>query len=514
MNKIRLYTNDDKLIYDIENLIAIFVLKSQFTLSIKDIDWIANRYQELDMMAHMQEQNLNADISFEDKEALEIVVLSNDEGIKGVGYHLGGAQDQIVFDFHFNLPLLVQDKPDKKGLKRRLYKGLSPFFTPMSKWGILTGIRPVKIVHECLDKGMTEQEIRQFLHDEDLIELEKIDLLMEIAYRERPHLIPVDENLISLYICIPFCPTRCLYCSFPSNPVAMKGKLIPEYVEKLKQEITVTVEEIKKQGKRIDCVYIGGGTPTVLSEVQLEDLLHLISTQVDLKQVKEFTVEAGRPDTITRQKLQTMKKYGVDRICINPQSMNNHTLEVIGRSHRVEAIKDVMIMAKTIGFKTINMDLIMGLPGEALEDAEHTLQTVIDLEPENVTVHTLAIKRASRLNDHLEEVELQKANIVEDMVHLSQMMLRQARLTPYYMYRQKHMIGQLENVGYALKGHSSLYNMRIMEERHTIVACGAGAVSKLCVPQENRFERVANFKGIEDYLNRFDEVLQRKRVKY
>ena len=339
---------------------------------------------------------------------------------------------------------------------------------------------------------------------------EKIDLMMDVAYRERPYLVPNDPDAISLYICIPFCPTRCLYCSFPSNDLKSKGKLLQTYLDKLNIEIETAIDHIHHLQKRVDCIYIGGGTPTSMNEKQLEQLLMTISNKLDMTLLREFTIEAGRPDTITEQKLKLMKSYGVDRICINPQSMNQETLVKIGRHHKTEDIFTVMKMARDIGFRSINMDVILGLPGETTNDAEHTIKQLVELKPENITVHTLAVKRASKLHEEIERHELTHDAIVEEMLEETNRVLRAWKYQPYYMYRQKKMIGHLENVGYALEGYESLYNMRIMEEKHSIVACGAGAVSKICEASENRFERVANFKGLEDYLNRFDEILEKK----
>jgi oxygen-independent coproporphyrinogen-3 oxidase len=398
----------------------------------------------------------------------------------------------------------------KRAIKKRLYQFLESHYTPKSKWGILVGIRPVKIVHELLDRGLTPEAIRKQLSDDYLIQNEKIELMMAIAARERPHLFPVDSDKLSLYICIPFCPTRCLYCSFPSNDVRKKGGLMTPYVAKLIEEIRATANYVADSGKTVDCIYIGGGTPTALNAMQLSQLLRAVSESFDLTKVIEFTVEAGRPDTVDLEKLLIMKQFGVDRVCVNPQTMNDATLVKIGRLHKASAINEMMELVRQVGFKVVNMDLIMGLPDEAVTDAVRTVEAILTMAPENVTLHTLAVKRASRLNEHLEAVELAHDDDVANMMAMADQMLRTSGLTPYYMYRQKKMIGHLENVGYAAAGCESLYNMRIMEERHTIIALGAGAVSKICHPDENRFERVANFKGVEDYLNRFDEILAKK----
>lgn len=408
--------------------------------------------------------------------------------------------------------LFAVDGGSKTALKRTLYEVLETVYAPIGKWGILVGIRPVKIVHEFLDQGRTVDEIKNVMASTYLVHPDKIDLLIETALRERPHLYPLDQSAVSLYLCIPFCPTRCLYCSFPSNEISKKSKLLPTYLDLMIQELIFAVSEIKRSGKYIDCVYIGGGTPTTLDVKQLERLLEEIVQQVPIDQIKEFSVEAGRPDTISMEKLDVMKSFGVNRICINPQTMRDDTLTRVGRSHDSGAIVDVMKMARKVGFETINMDVIMGLPGETVTDTNETLKKLIELKPENLTVHTLAVKRASNLNASIEEIELAHDGEVERMLSDGDALVRQFGYTPYYMYRQKKMIGHLENIGYALSGHASLYNMRIMEERHTIVAIGAGAVSKICFPDDNRHERVANFKGLEDYISRFDEILEKKKA--
>ena len=471
--------------YEIENLLEVFVIKSEILFADGE-----QKYRD-----QISETGLGLKLTFHDQQ-IEIEM----DGLSGV------LEKRTLFAF---------EKPQrwvKDQLKKTVFELMALHFEPMSKWGILVGIRPVKIVHEMMDEGLELLEIKRRLAEDYLIKPEKIQLMTEVALSERPFLYPNDTDAISLYICIPFCPTRCLYCSFPSNDLKQKGKLLPLYLEKLAMEIEVAIDHIKHLGKRVDCIYIGGGTPTSIDEAQLEALLSVIAQHVSSFELKEFTVEAGRPDTITRQKLEIMQKYGVDRICINPQTMNDQTLITIGRNHHPSDISDVMRMARSVGFKSINMDIIIGLPGEQKEQVDFTVHELLKFNPENITIHTLAVKRASKLNEDLAKYELIHDSAVEDMMHHADVALRDAEYAPYYMYRQKKMVGHLENVGYAKRGFESLYNMRIMEEKHSIVACGAGAVSKICEPSENRFERVANFKGLEDYLNRFDEILEKKKI--
>jgi oxygen-independent coproporphyrinogen-3 oxidase len=468
--------------FEIDNLLEVFVLKADLMHADDDADYLNK----------LALTNYGLSI-VHDSETIEIQMI-----------HAKVLETRTLF------VLAHEPKMLRVLVKKNIYELLSNHFEPLSKWGILVGIRPVKIVHELMDEGMPLDAIKLRLETLYHIDRTKVNLMTEVAIKERDYLYPNDPDAISLYLCIPFCPTRCLYCSFPSNDMKQKGKLLPEYLEKLEIETIHAINHIKSLGKRIDCIYIGGGTPTSISAAQLKTLLGTIKNHIDLSTVKEYTVEAGRPDTITLEKLEIMKAYGVDRICVNPQTMDEKTLITIGRAHDASSITDVMKMARDVGFKTINMDLILGLPGETVVNSSNTIEKLLEMSPENITIHTLAVKRASRLNEDLDLYELSHDAVVEEMLDHADRTLRTHNISPYYMYRQKKMIGHLENVGYAKIGHESLYNMRIMEEKHTIIACGAGAVSKLCAPEENRFERVANFKGLEDYLNRFDEILEKK----
>lgn len=400
------------------------------------------------------------------------------------------------------------EKRNKKEINgRAIYLFMSDLKQQKNDWGILVGVRPVKLVHEMFDKGMVFDEIFHVMTNRYMLSEAKARLIIGIATKERVLIFPVNKNALSIYICIPFCPTTCVYCSFPSNSLVKKGKLVEAYLDCLIKEITKVNEKIKSSDYFVDCIYIGGGTPTALTEPQFRRLLECVEANFDLEQLKEFTVEAGRPDTITEDKLKLFREYGVDRICVNPQSMNDKTLKVIGRSHSVQDIEDVMVMARAVGFETINMDLIAGLPGEDWQDFNVTMDAIKRLNPENVTVHTLAVKSSSRLKHEIEDYVLSQKQQVEKMLELSRETMIAMDSAPYYMYRQKNMLGNFENVGYGKSGHESLYNMRIMEERNHIMAFGAGSVSKLCFAEENRFERVANPKGLEDYIDRIDKVI-------
>ncbi|MEG1871069.1 MAG: coproporphyrinogen dehydrogenase HemZ, partial [Peptostreptococcaceae bacterium] len=318
-------------------------------------------------------------------------------------------------------------------------------------------------------------------------------------------------NKISLYVSIPFCPTRCYYCSFPANPIKQFGHLRVEYVDKLIEEIKGLSVLLRETNKEIETLYIGGGTPTALEAPEMDVLITALFKELDLSKIKEFTVEAGRPDSITREKLETLKKHNVSRISINPQTMNDETLVKIGRDHKVSEIIDCFNMARELGFDNINMDLILGLEGENLEMVRKTLDEIKKLSPESLTVHTLAIKRASKLKENLDKYELTRYEEMIKMIDLSMEYAKGMGLNPYYMYRQKHMLGNLENIGYAKEGYECIYNIQIMEEKQSNYALGAGAISKFVYIDEDRIERVENVKNVEQYIDRVDEMINRKK---
>ena len=413
----------------------------------------------------------------------------------------------------FDITSLNEEEIKKKSktiIKRSTFKVLSELYDTYVPWGILTGIRPVKIVHSLLDEGLSEAEIRQNLKNNYLIKDEKIDLALDIAKRERVFIYPIDKNKISLYVSIPFCPTRCVYCSFPSNPMKQFGHLRENYVKAIVKEIKGLAKLLKETNKEVETLYIGGGTPTTLEAEQLDNLIKALFMELDLTKIKEFTVEAGRPDTITREKLEVMKKHNVTRISINPQTMNNETLVKIGRDHNVDDIVRCFNMARDLGFNNINMDIILGLVDENVEMVRNTLERIKELSPESLTVHTLAIKRASTLKENLDKYELTRYEEMISMINLSMEYAKSMGLNPYYMYRQKHMLGNLENIGYAKEGFECIYNIQIMEEKQSNLAVGAGAISKYVYVDEDRIERTDNVKNVEIYIDRVDEMIERK----
>ncbi|MBR3811720.1 MAG: coproporphyrinogen dehydrogenase HemZ [Agathobacter sp.] len=406
-------------------------------------------------------------------------------------------------------------KETKNALKQNLYDVLKEGTGRELPWGTLTGIRPTKIPMKLMEEGKSDEEIFQYMKETYFATDEKIQLSIDIAKRERKLLEKIDyENGYSLYIGIPFCPSTCLYCSFTSYPLGMWKNRVDEYLDALEKEITFTAT--KFYHKKLNSIYIGGGTPTTLSAKQLDRLIRKIKCSFDLQHCVEFTVEAGRPDSITKEKLEVLKKNGiVDRISINPQTMKQATLDLIGRHHTVEQIKESFAMAREVGFDNINMDLIMGLPEENLEDVRNTMEELKAMDPDNITIHSLAIKRAARLNMFKDDYkDMQMVNTQEHM-DLCADYCKEMGLEPYYLYRQKGMAGNMENVGYAKKDKAGVYNILIMEEKQTIMALGAGATTKFVLPEKNpdgsqRIERVENVKDVKNYLERVDEMIERK----
>lgn len=377
-------------------------------------------------------------------------------------------------------------------------------------WGVMTGIRPAKPVRRMLMAGKTEADVYAYMKNLYGVTDQKIKLAVEVAKNEIDILRQNTPDKIGLYIGIPFCPTRCLYCSFVSSDMRYTKKYMDDYCELLAREIEHSAALLKSAALKIDSIYIGGGTPTSLTAEKLSALLKAIHTHFDLSYLKEFSIEAGRPDTITPEKLTILKDAQVDRISINPQTMNIKTLQIIGRNHTPDDILKAFDMARAAGVWCINADIIAGLPGETEHDFAYTLSEIDKLSPENITVHTLSIKRGSKLNQHKESYRLSEAETVENMLCLSRSFMQKTNRAAYYMYRQKNMLGNLENVGYAKKGYMSRYNVNIMEEEQTILALGAGGVSKVIIPSCDRIERIFNFKTPAEYISRFNEILTKK----
>lgn len=405
----------------------------------------------------------------------------------------------------------------KNRLKQNLYELLEKGSGQTLPWGTLTGIRPTKIPMKLMEEGKSREEIASYMKETYLATDEKIELSMDIAERERKLLSKIDyENGYSLYIGIPFCPSTCLYCSFTSYPLGAWKDKVDAYLDALEKEIDFTAETCKN--KKLNSVYIGGGTPTTLEPYQLDRLITKIQNSFSFEDCVEFTVEAGRPDSITREKLQVLKDHGIDRISINPQTMKQRTLEIIGRHHTVDQTIQCYRMARELGFENINMDLILGLPDESLEDVRHTMEVLKELDPENITIHSLALKRAARLNIFKEYYKDMQMENTQEHMDLCAEYCKEMGLAPYYLYRQKSMAGNMENVGYAKSGKAGVYNILIMEEKQTIMALGAGATTKFVLSETNpdgsrRIERVENVKDVKNYLERIEEMITRKRNK-
>ena len=410
----------------------------------------------------------------------------------------------------------------KDALKQCLYHLLQEATGQNLPWGSLTGIRPAKIPMKMMEEGHSDDEIREHMKETYFTSDPKIDLCMTVAKKERDILNRLDaKNGYSLYVGIPFCPTTCAYCSFTSYPLAKWADRVDEYLDALEKEIRFTGAYVDKAaanaktggpGRRhLDTVYIGGGTPTTLLPAQMDRLLTMLETHLDLSGVLEFTVEGGRPDSITREKLEVLRAHQISRISINPQTMQQKTLDLIGRRHTVAQTKESFLLAREMGFANINMDLIVGLPEETIADVEDTLKQIEELAPDNLTIHSLAIKRAARLKMQQEDFSGMHMENTWETIALTAAYCQKMGLEPYYMYRQKNMAGNFENVGYARPGCEGLYNILIMEEKQTIMALGAGAITKFVL--DPQIERVENVKDITNYLERTDEMIERKRRK-
>ncbi|MCM1100209.1 MAG: coproporphyrinogen dehydrogenase HemZ [Clostridium sp.] len=396
----------------------------------------------------------------------------------------------------------------KYEFKRFLYRTLKAHTGRELPWGSLTGIRPTKIAYGMLEQGRTDREILETFTERYDVSRGKAALGLDIAKREREILRNVHyEQGYSLYIGIPFCPTTCLYCSFTSYPIAAWRKRVDAYIDCLIREMRYVAGRMA--GRIPDSVYIGGGTPTTLEPEQLDRLLTALRDTFDMDAVQEFTVEAGRADSITEEKLQVLYRHRVSRISVNPQTMKQETLDIIGRKATVEQVRDAFSLARETGFDNINMDIILGLPGETAEDVRHTIRQIEELDPDSLTVHSLALKRASGLGKWIRENGSETLRNTDETMAIAAEGAARMGMQPYYLYRQKNMSGNLENVGYARPGKYGLYNILIMEEKQTIMALGAGSITKVVWP-DGRIERCDNVKDVGLYIEKIDEMIERK----
>lgn len=394
-----------------------------------------------------------------------------------------------------------------RNLELAAFGVLTEILSIRPKWGVLTGIRPVKLAMQMHDEGLSEGEIREKLSTQRLVSEEKLDLLLTTMEHELEIRASSKPNSVSLYISIPFCPSRCSYCTFTSHSVEKAAKLIPQYVELLCGELKDIAVLIEELGLRLETVYMGGGTPTVLTAQQLDRVLSTVNESFDMSGVREVTVEAGRPDTITAEKLAVLKKCGVGRISINPQTMDDGVLAAIGRKHTAEEVKRAFALAKTFEFDSINMDLISGLPGDNMEKFRKTVAEVIALDPDNITLHTLTVKHGANLAPMAQSVFAATADAMNEYAYGE---FAKAGYFPYYLYRQKGTVDNLENVGFCKPGKEGIYNIFIMDETHTILSAGAGGVTKMKAPYDKKIERIFNFKYPYEYIERFEQMNERK----
>ncbi|MDR1066509.1 MAG: coproporphyrinogen dehydrogenase HemZ [Clostridiales bacterium] len=395
---------------------------------------------------------------------------------------------------------------ERASVKNSVYRVLGAYSGQKLAWGKFTGIRPTSLVHA--KTGLSDEDIETYLEKEFDMSRDKIALTMETARAERK-ILARGPGGFGLYVSIPFCPTRCLYCSFVSNDISKYYDKIDDYVACLEKEARFTAG---LGFNAPESVYVGGGTPTALDAKTLDRTLGFLGETFDLSKTEELTVEAGRPDTITKEKLKTLKKRGVTRIAINPQTLDDRTLKAIGRGHTAESFIRAFNLAREMGFHNINADIIVGFDGETADTVKRTMSVLAKLSPESVTVHTLAIKRASRLRETLDGENKSPGNFPkpDDMIAVARISAKEMGLSPYYMYRQKNMVGQFENVGYCKEGRECVYNVRMISDGQTIISLGAGAVAKIYEPAENKLERVANVKNADEYIARFDEMIKRK----
>ena len=428
-------------------------------------------------------------------------------------------EEQTLHIHNDELLKCLDRKSKKRYVNLKVYEWMKELTTRELSWGIMTGVRPTKPMMKLIEDGMSDEEVIRWMQTNYRVSDAKADLGLAVAKKEKELLEQLDyKDGYSLYVGIPFCPSICSYCSFSSYPLALWKRRVDEYLDAVCKELSFIASV--SQDKKLNTIYIGGGTPTTLEAEQLDRLLTHMETYFSYADLKEITVEAGRPDSITREKLEVLKKHNIGRISINPQTMQQKTLDVIGRKHSVEDVRRVYEMARELGFHNINMDLIAGLPGESAEDMKDTLEQIQAMGPDSLTVHALAMKRASRLTQEA-KLQVQSSETLSQMIEMAGTYAKEMQLTPYYLYRQKNIAGNFENVGYAKVDKAGIYNILIMEEKQSIVAVGAGASTKIVIPENQvvldektgnpkRIIRSENVKDVEQYIRRIDEMIERK----
>ena len=448
------------------------------------------------------------DIVFNEPCEHTIDVSVSDDGIRMKAFEGG----RLSLEKQYAVEAPAKDMPSKK-FKRLIYRFLSQYFNQTLPWGCLTGIKPVKIAHQnLLDFGGNALEAADYMTVCYDVSQAKSKLAVELAEKEMDVVYPLDSRRVSVYVGVPICPAKCSYCSFVSTVMDKKGALAEMYLADLLKEIDAFKQFFCEKGLTVDTLYVGGGTPSVFSAGQINALLSALNGVFIHPALREFTFEAGRPETTTAEKLSLLQQYGVSRVCLNPQSMNDGTLAAIGRHHTAADIIDKYNLMRDIGFDNINMDLIVGLAGEAPEAVMRSLKEVIALEPENITVHSLAIKRGAKMraeNGH-RYVQLYNDGFYDELERT----LAAADYHPYYLYRQKYTQGNGEHIGYAKAGYDGIYNILMMAERQSIIGIGAGASGKCYHAAQNRFEKVFTVKDVRTYHERIDEIIERKIAAY
>ena len=479
-----IYIENHSFHYEIENLVRLFYPNEKLTVS-KEIPEI---FEEPYIFTSLYENDNNNNITVSAR-------ISIDGDVRELSSQVSVTDEGA-------------EKCSEQTMASVLYKLLSEHTGVIQPWGILTGVRPVKLFRRLAAKYGTEKA-REYFTERLMVSRKKTDLCALTEGYERRILSMSRPESFSLYISIPFCPTRCSYCSFVSQTIEKARKLIQPYYEFLCKEIRHTAEITREKGLNLESVYIGGGTPTTLSAEQLSGLISVIRESFELSGCREFTVEAGRPDTIDEEKLFAILNGGADRISINPQTLNDNVLRVIGRKHTSDQTIKAYELARKLGFRHINMDLIAGLPSDTPESFADTLDRIIQLAPESITVHTLALKRSSRLNME-GRVVMGGTSPAAQMLDYCEKNLNENLYIPYYLYRQSRMEGNLENVGWSKPGFEGIYNVFVMDETHTIIGCGAGAVTKLKQPGGESLSRIFNYKYPYEYIGGFEEILNRK----
>ncbi len=439
--------------------------------------------------------------------------IKDEEKIRVIGTLFTSGNQEITKEYltREKIYSIEKEKRKKQAVEHVLLLLLEEYTKEKHAWGILTGIRPTKLYHKLLDHYSSEQ-VQEILARDFLVKSEKIIIMSEIINRQYQVIPDLNklEKEVSIYIGIPFCPTRCAYCTFPAYAINTQPKLIKAFLQALDWEIETLGRWLKESGIDVTTVYFGGGTPTSLTATELDGLLTQLFRSIPLAKLRELTVEAGRPDSIDQEKLTILKKWQVERISINPQTFKEETLQLIGRHHSVKETIDKFVLARELGFNNINMDLIIGLPGEKIIDLQNSLNFLAELKPDSITIHSMAFKRGSKLTLEKELYEIPEGLEVNKMIDLTQSWMKQHLFNPYYLYRQKNILGNLENIGYAQTGKESIYNILIMEEKQTIIGLGSGAVSKIINPYTKEIIRIANPKEPQSYINNLVGKLQDK----